>query len=182
MLSIIAVGLTGLVGCGRLEEPGHAPAAGGGEPARAEAVLAATASGSAVSGTVSLTDTPEGLQVEAWVANAPPGPHGFHIHEHGSCAEAGNAAGGHFNPHGVPHGFLPRDGAYKAHAGDMGNIEIGGNGEGALEIAMPGLTVAEGPTGVLGRAVILHELGDDFGQPTGNAGGRIACGVIEPVR
>jgi Cu-Zn family superoxide dismutase len=65
-----------------------------------------------------------------------------------------------------------------AHAGDMGNIEIGENGSGTLIVFMPGLSLSQGEANVTGKAVILHEQEDDFGQPTGNAGGRIGCGVI----
>ena len=108
----------------------------------------------------------------------PAGKHGIHIHENGSCEEGGMAAGGHFNPLGVPHGFLPRDGYSKAHAGDLGNIDIDDEGKGSLEIFLIGLSLSEGNKNVAGLAVILHEKEDDFNQPTGNAGGRIACGKI----
>lgn len=79
---------------------------------------------------------------------------------------------------GVPHGDLLKDGFQHAHAGDLGNIEIGPDGKGTLKKVIPGLTLKEGKYGVVGRALILHEKEDNFGQPTGNAGGRIACGVI----
>ena len=143
-----------------------------------KALVKGTSEGSAVSGTATLSDAPEGLTVFVQVANVPPGQHGLHIHEFGECADAGKAAGGHFNPAGVPHGFLPKDGVGKAHAGDMGNIEIGPDGSGALTVTLPGVTLSSGPHSVAGRAIILHEKVDDFGQPTGNAGGRIGCGVI----
>jgi len=157
----------------------HAPAA---SPAagRAKAVLSGTAPGSPISGTVTFVEAAGNLQVTARITNAPPGPHGFHIHEHGNCGGSGAAAGGHFNPEGMAHGYLPRDGAAVAHAGDMGNLEVGADGTGTLRLVMPDLSLMQPPHGVIGRAVILHELVDDFGQPTGNAGGRIACGVIEP--
>ena len=150
------------------------------KPAHAQAILAGTAPSSPITGTVSFMDTPEGVHVMARVAHASRGPHGFHIHEHGNCGDSGNAAGGHFNPRAVPHGYLPRDGASQAHAGDMGNIDVGADGEGTLDVVLPGLSLTRGTDAIAGRAVILHENADDFGQPTGNAGGRIACGVIEP--
>ncbi|PIQ86131.1 MAG: superoxide dismutase [Candidatus Omnitrophica bacterium CG11_big_fil_rev_8_21_14_0_20_45_26] len=142
------------------------------------AQLGPTAEGSAITGKVSFMAIEDGLKINAVVLNAPPGKHGIHIHENGSCAEAGNAAGGHFNPDGVLHGDLAKDGFRHAHAGDLGNIEIGPDGKGTLEKVISGLTLETGQYGVIGRSVILHEKEDDFGQPTGNAGGRIACGII----
>jgi Cu-Zn family superoxide dismutase len=103
------------------------------------AELRPTGEGATLSGRAVLTESPEGLHVSVQVINAPPGKHAVHIHEFGKCDEAGNAAGGHFNPKNVPHGLAP--------------------------------TVA-------GRAVVVHEQEDDFSQPVGNAGGRIACGPI----
>ena len=140
--------------------------------------LEATDAISSLSGTVTLTETPEGLRVTAGVVEAPAGLHGFHIHQHGSCEDRGNAAGGHYNPTGAKHGFLPVDGPSGAHAGDLGNLEVGPNGSGTLTATLQGIALSGGPHSVAGRAVILHEKPDDFGQPTGNAGGRIACGVI----
>jgi len=74
--------------------------------------------------------------------HVPPGKHGFHIHENGDCGDGGKAAGGHYNPNGVSHGLLLRDGFQKAHAGDLGNVEIDANGRGKLEAVLPGLTLA----------------------------------------
>jgi len=142
------------------------------------AELRGTVPGSTISGRATFTETPKGLEVVVQLANGPPGLHGIHVHETGNCGNLGNAAGGHFNPHQVKHGFLPKNGPHNAHTGDMGNIEVGQDGRGALTLSMPELTLREGPHAVVGRAVILHEKRDDFGQPTGNAGGRIACGVI----
>ena len=87
------------------------------------------------------------------------------------------SAGGHFNPTGAPHAGPM---AAMHHAGDLGNIEIGANGKGDLDITSTMLTVAPGPNSVVGRSVIFHEKADDMTtQPTGNAGGRLACGVIQ---
>lgn len=142
------------------------------------AELKPTAEGSLISGKVSFMETDEGLRINAVVFNAPPGKHGFHIHEKGNCSDQGNAAGGHFNPDNVAHGDVEKQGFKKAHAGDLGNIEIGSDGKGKLEKVIPGLTLEEGKYGVIGRSVILHEKEDDFDQPTGNAGGRIACAIV----
>jgi len=66
------------------------------------------------------------------------------------------------------------------HAGDLGNIEIGANGQGDLDVRTDLLTIKPGPNSVIGRAVIFHEKADDLAtQPTGNAGGRLACGVVQ---
>jgi len=145
-----------------------------------KAVINGTTEGSRVSGSATLKDTPQGLKVVVKVAGVPPGMHGLHIHEQGDCGDQGKAAGGHFNPAGVPHGFLPKDGSTKAHAGDMGNIQVSQKGSGKTTVILPGVSLkgTGGTPSVEGRAVILHEKADDFGQPTGNAGGRIGCGVI----
>ena len=132
-----------------------------------------------MAGTATLTDTPQGLHVVVQVAGVPPGEHGIHIHELGSCEEAGKAAGGHYNPEHAPHGVLPQDGPAKAHSGDMGNITVGADGKGSTDIVLPGVALSAGAHTVKGRAIILHEQVDDFGQPTGNAGSRIGCGTIE---
>ena len=145
---------------------------------QARATLAGTDSSSKLSGTVVFTKIESGVKAAIKVADAPTGSHAIHIHEHGQCGNLGKAAGGHFNPAGVKHGFLPKDGPKEAHAGDMGNIAVDASGHGSLTLELPGLTLDQGPEGIVGRAVILHEKQDDFGQPTGNAGGRIACGVI----
>ncbi|HAM41378.1 MAG TPA: superoxide dismutase family protein [Candidatus Omnitrophica bacterium] len=153
----------------------------GSQPAAAEnatAVIAGTEDGSSVTGTAIFGDTPDGLHVVIQVSGVSPGQHGFHIHQYGRCEDAGKAAGGHYNPEGVKHGLLPTDGFTQAHAGDFGNIDIRGDGAGTLELILPGLRVSGGDYTVGGRAVVLHEQVDDFGQPTGNAGGRIGCGVI----
>ena len=147
--------------------------------ATAEADVRGTAEGSAISGKAVLTDTDKGLKIAVDFQNVPAGTHGFHIHENGSCDDAGKAAGGHYNPDASPHGLLVKDGFEHAHAGDFGNVEIGPDGSGHAEMLLPGLTVSGGKYNVSGKAFILHEKADDFGQPTGSAGGRIACGQIQ---
>lgn len=137
-----------------------------------------TSEDSSVSGTATLADTVEGLLVTVQVEGVSPGSHGLHIHQYGGCGDGGKAAGGHFNPDGAPHGLLPKDGLTKAHPGDMGNVEVGDDGAGSLTLVLPGVTLTSGTYSVAGRAVVLHENADDFGQPTGNAGGRIGCGTI----
>ena len=144
----------------------------------AVAHLEATQNGLKIDGVIHFEETPQGLKIEAEVHDAPDGWHGFHIHANGSCDEQGKAAGGHFNPDQHPHGDVQKQGAENVHPGDLGNIEIK-DGRGNLEATVPHLTLREGKYAVLGKAVILHEKEDDFNQPNGNAGDRIACGVIE---
>ena len=150
-----------------------------GMSATATAVIKGTLEGSQIAGQVKFEETEKGLKVDAAISGASAGEHGFHIHEHGSCAESGNAAGSHFNPDQTKHGFLPIDGFKEAHAGDLGNIIVNSNGEGKLSVEIPNLSLSKEPYNVVHHAIILHANKDDFGQPTGNAGGRIACGVIE---
>jgi len=141
-------------------------------------VIKATAEGSMIEGKIMFFETEDGLYASGNVSGVDvKGKHGIHVHENGSCEDMGKAAGGHFNPHGAQHGFLPEDGLEMAHAGDMGNIEIDETGNGELKVELPQLSL-EGVHGIVGKAVILHEMEDDFGQPTGNAGGRIGCGII----
>lgn len=142
------------------------------------AELRGTTETSTVRGRAALKDAPEGLEVSLTVTGVSPGTHGWHIHQFGECGDGGNAAGGHYNPDGAQHGFLPKDGLAKAHPGDLGNIEVGSDGSGSLTVTLPSVTLSGGKYNVAGRAIILHEKVDDFGQPTGNAGGRIGCGPI----
>ena len=146
----------------------------------AEALIKGTQEGSEITGDVTLREEAGGLVVKVSLYNVPnPGKHGFHIHDKGSCDEGGTAAGGHFNPKDAPHGFIIKNGLEHAHAGDMGNILINEDGTGNFAIFLAGIDLGQGEMGVDGRAIILHEKEDDFGQPTGNAGGRIGCGIIK---
>ena len=133
-----------------------------------------------VRGTVTFTPTTYGVRVAADVTGLSPGDHGFHIHEKGDCsAPDGSSAGGHFNPAGMPHGG-PRD--EKRHVGDLGNLVADDSGKAHYEVVDRFLTL-EGTNSIIGRSVIVHEKVDDLkSQPTGNAGGRVACGVIQRAR
>ncbi len=142
------------------------------------AKIAGTAAGSAVAGSVSFEDSEKGLKVSATLHGLTPGQHGFHIHEWGNCDDSAKAAGGHFNPAHASHGEVLKNGPQKAHAGDMGNIVADDKGDAKLDVVVPGVGLSGGKFLVAGRAVVVHEKGDDFSQPAGNAGGRIACGVI----
>jgi Cu-Zn family superoxide dismutase len=152
-------------------------------PLEAKAEIKGTSPDSTVTGLAKITEVEGGLKIEVELSGVtPPGKHGFHIHENGSCEDKGNAAGGHYNPDGVMHGSLLNDGFTKAHAGDFGNIDINDDGTGTLSVIVPGLSLSGEKYNVTGRAMILHEKEDDFGQPTGNAGGRIGCGIIEVIQ
>ena len=144
----------------------------------AQARISGTSGSSAIRGQILLVETDTGLNLSGTLFNIPPGSHGFHIHETGSCADKGMAAGGHFNPKHVEHGDLLRNGFQKAHAGDLGNLSVDSNGVAILDQTFPELTLAAGGYSVAGRAIVLHEKPDDFSQPTGNAGSRIGCGAI----
>lgn len=136
-------------------------------------------SDSTVTGTATFTELSKGgVMVHVHIEKAPPGTHGLHIHEKGDCSDPkGASAGGHFNPGEMPHSG-PMD--MKRHAGDLGNIEIKADGTGDLDITSDMLTVKAGPNSVVGRSVVFHEKADDLKtQPTGNAGGRFGCGVIQ---
>ncbi|MEM9452321.1 MAG: superoxide dismutase family protein [Cyanobacteria bacterium P01_E01_bin.6] len=145
----------------------------------ATATVQSTDGSAMVLGEATFTETPEGLKVDLALSDVPTGFHGFHVHQFGSCDEGGVAAGGHFNPDGVKHGYLLKDGYDAAHVGDLGNVVIYSNGSGTISVTLPDLPLTDGDRAIAGHAVILHADRDDFGQPTGNAGGRIGCGIIE---
>lgn len=134
-------------------------------------------SGSRLTGTATFREEGGGVSVAIEVANAPPGPKGAHIHEQGDCSAAdASSAGDHFNPGGHPHARPPEE---PRHLGDLGNIDIGPDGAGTLAIEVDGANLQPGdPDSFLDRAVIVHAEADDGGQPSGNAGARIGCGVI----
>ena len=139
---------------------------------KAIAVLTPTA-GSKVTGTVTFTKSGDGVQVVANVAGLKPGKHGFHIHEFGDCsAPDATSAGGHFNPTNDPHAGHDAD---ERHMGDLGNIEADASGKAQLKLTDKKIKL----DAIIGKAVIVHEKADDLKtQPTGDAGGRLVCGVI----
>ena len=146
--------------------------------AQATLAHAVLQSPSGVGGTIMFSESGGKVTVTAQLTGVAAGEHGFHIHETGDCSAPDfKSAGGHFNPTNVAHG-APSDAAH--HAGDLGNITIAADGSGKLTISSSMFTLAAGTNSIVGKAVIVHEKVDDFKtQPTGNAGGRIACGVIE---
>ncbi len=133
--------------------------------------------GSVTEGVVVLSGGDDGISVKATVSGLKPNSkHGFHIHEFGDITSAdGKSAGGHFNPAGNDHG-LP--GTAERHAGDMGNLEADENGVAEIDMTLEEGLVPDGLSSLNGRAIVIHADPDDGGQPTGNAGARIAVGVI----
>lgn len=145
----------------------------------AEAVLSAT-EGHDVGGTLLFVLEDGGIRLTGSVTGLEPGgEHGFHIHETGDCsAPDATSAGGHFNPEDHEHG---RRSQGEFHAGDMDNLEVGANGLAEVDMLLTGLELGTGgPLDIDGKAVIVHVQPDDYEtQPTGDAGARVACGVIE---
>ena len=133
----------------------------------------------AIKGMAMFTAVNGGVKIVVDVSGLKPGKHGIHIHEKPDLSDPKLlSAGGHFNPDDADHKHAgPND--PKRHAGDLGNIEIDDNGHGHLDLTDDALTV-EGPHGVVGHSIIIHEKEDDLKtqQPPGNAGGRVAGGVI----
>ncbi|KAH9700317.1 Superoxide dismutase (Cu-Zn) 2 [Citrus sinensis] len=147
---------------------------------KAVAVLKGTSN---VEGVVTLTQEDGGpTTVNVRVTGLTPGPHGFHLHEYGDTTNGCISTGAHFNPNNMTHG-APKDEV--RHAGDLGNIVANANGVAEATIVDNQISL-DGPNTVVGRAFVVHELEDDLGKgghelslTTGNAGGRLACDLLE---
>ena len=139
----------------------------------------ASASGSLVSGRLQVMSMGSGVHIAGDVGGLEPGSsHGFHIHEKGDCSAVdASSAGGHFNPTAAPHGRMETT---PHHAGDMDNIVADGEGVAHVNMHVGGVTLGGGgPTDISGRAIIVHAQPDDYSsQPSGDAGARVACGII----
>jgi superoxide dismutase, Cu-Zn family len=155
------------------------PAPPDAEPASAMAILMPTA-GSGATGTLRFAVIDGGVHVTGDLGGlGADGIHGFHVHEIGDCsAPDGSSAGGHFNPDDSVHG---RVGGTRHHVGDTDNLVADAQGIARADHRLSGASLGDGaPTDVVGRAVIVHADADDYSsQPTGDAGARLACGVIE---
>jgi len=132
-------------------------------------------------GSATLSQTPAGVLIALSVKGLPAGEHAFHIHGVGKCEPPFTSAGGHFNPEKKKHGMMAADGP---HAGDMPNLHIPAGGELVVEVLNSAVTLEKGKPNSLfgpeGSALIIHAGKDDYKtDPTGEAGGRIACGLIE---
>ncbi len=131
-----------------------------------------------VTGTATFTQNGYQITLAIEIQNASPGLHGVHIHEKGDCsAPDGTSAGGHWNPTGVAHG---KWGVGEFHLGDIGNIDVGQDGTGTIELTTELWELDTGSdTDVVGKGIIVHAGADDFtSQPSGAAGARIGCGVV----
>ncbi|MEO3997147.1 superoxide dismutase family protein [Mesorhizobium sp. CAU 1732] len=131
-------------------------------------------------GSAELTGTPTGVLIALEVSGLPAGQWvAFHVHETGNCDhETGHeSAGGHFNPGGKEHGFMAENGP---HAGDMPNQYVGADGILRAQVFNTSVTLGSGDADIAGRALMIHAGADDnVTQPTGDAGDRLACAVIE---
>lgn len=131
-------------------------------------------------GTATLAALPGGVRLQLAVKDLPPGPKALHIHENGVCeAPTFSSAGRHFNPNGRAHGWHDAKGP---HAGDAPNLIVGPDGRSEIEIILERVRLDDSERGLFkkgGTAIVLHAEDDDYAsQPAGNAGPRIACGVI----
>jgi Cu-Zn family superoxide dismutase len=132
-------------------------------------------------GTAELTQLPQGVLIRLALKGVPAGEHAFHVHATGKCEPPFTSAGGHFNPGSKKHGIMAAEGH---HAGDMSNLHIPSDGALAIEVVNASVTLEKGKPNSLygpnGTALIVHAGKDDYKtDPTGDAGGRIACGVVE---
>jgi Cu-Zn family superoxide dismutase len=131
-------------------------------------------------GIATLTQTPHGVLIGLAIRGLKPGEHAFHVHAVGKCEPPFTSAGGHFNPGGKKHGVEAAEGF---HAGDMPNLHVPASGELMVEVHNAAITLEKGkPNSVFqdaGTAIVIHAGKDDYkSDPAGNAGDRIACGVI----
>jgi superoxide dismutase, Cu-Zn family len=132
-------------------------------------------------GSIDLTQVSDGVLIKLTAKGLPPGEHAFHVHAVGKCEPPFTSAGGHFNPENHKHGMMSPEGH---HAGDMPNLIVPASGEVAVEVVNTGVTLAKDKPNSLfkpdGTAFVIHAAADDYKtDPTGNAGGRIACAVVE---
>jgi Cu-Zn family superoxide dismutase len=158
---------------------GCARSGGGGTPAPIVATELRLADGRPA-GTVELREEKDAVRIRFRLQSLPPGPHAAHVHMSGLCEPPGfTSAGGHLNPAGRRHGHRHPDGW---HLGDLGTLMVGADGRADTTIVVPDATVGAGPRSLLGAgatALVLHERADDeMTDPAGNAGTRIACGVL----
>jgi Cu-Zn family superoxide dismutase len=169
--AVVALAAAALVGCQNVR-PTEGP--------RASAQLQPT-TGNSTTGSATFTQVGDTVRMLANVSGLNPGQeHALHIHEAGDCSSGdGMSAKGHFNPYGKPHG---NPATPERHAGDMPALKADASGNATLDTTLDVMTVKPGPASIVGRGLIVHASPDDYTtQPTGNAGARLACGVINPV-
>lgn len=127
-------------------------------------------------GEVTLTETPHGILIKGTLSNLPAGEHAIHIHEAGKCEAPFQTAGAHLNPGKKKHGVLVAEGK---HEGDLPNLYVGADGKAQFDHFAHGLKLKD-VQDQDGAAVVVHASADDYkSDPAGNAGDRIACGVVQ---
>lgn len=159
-----------LAGCGAMGGAGSGPGA--------TANLAPT-TGNTTTGQVRFAQSGSRVTVSGEVRGLKPNAeHGFHVHEKGDCSSGdGMSAGGHYNPGGAPHG---QHGMGSHHAGDLQTLKADANGVARFKFDSSTISVGGGSADVVGKGLIVHRDPDDYRtQPTGNAGPRLACAVIQ---
>lgn len=164
----IAAATVALAGCTTLEDV----------PLEPVGVAALTFADGRPAGTATLLEDARGLRMVVSATGLTPGAHGFHLHSTGRCEAPGfTSAGGHLNPGNRKHGTLAPGGA---HLGDLPNLQIGPSGSGtATEVVPGGREALSAIFDADGTAVVIHANPDDYRtDPTGNAGDRVACGVL----
>ena len=132
-------------------------------------------------GDINMMQVTDGVLVKLDAKGLPPGEHAFHVHAVGKCEPPFTSAGGHFNPGNKKHGMMAKEGH---HAGDMPNLVVPSSGDLTIEVVNTAITLEKNKPNSLyqpnGTAFVVHASPDDYKtDPTGNAGGRIACGVVE---
>ena len=189
--TLVTVLAAALAACASTSPPTAAPAASAGSAAPAHTASTAkqatanlaSASGSLVSGRLTLVPMGNGVHITGEIGGLQANSsHGFHIHEKGDCSAVdASSAGGHFNPAAQPHG---RAGGGAHHAGDMDNLQANAEGVVHVDVRLRGVTLGGGAANdIAGRALVVHANADDYhSQPAGNAGARVACGVIRVTR
>jgi superoxide dismutase, Cu-Zn family len=159
------------------EEPAKTPPPAA-PPAGPKATAEVKDAAGKVLGTVTLEQGGAGLLITGELSGLPPGDHALHLHETGKCEAPFKTAGGHFNPGGKKHGIKHSEGM---HAGDLPNLHVGADGKVRFDAVAPGVSLDK-ENKLLdadGTAVVIHAKADDYsGDPAGNAGDRIACGVV----
>jgi len=184
-LTTTLAGTALLAACGtraptRPEAPPAPPAV---STARMAEANLAPASASLVSGRVALVPEAGGVHITGVIGGLQRGRQAaFHVHEKGDCSAVdASSAGGHFNPAAQPHG---RAGSGAHHAGDMDNLQANAEGVVHVDVHLRGVTLGGGAANdIAGRALVVHADADDYhSQPAGNAGARVACGVIRVTR
>jgi Cu-Zn family superoxide dismutase len=168
-IALSAVGILSLVACQSMEQ-------GTGQKASANLD---SRSGSQAKGEVTFIWQGNDVLINGKFSGLKPNAEqGFHVHEKGDCSSAdATSAGGHFNPETKAHG-MPNSGM--SHAGDLPNIKSDASGNATYTAKLHGFAVNTGPSGIVGRSVVVHRDPDDYkSQPAGNSGPRIACGLIK---